>query len=40
MGKFYFTKSRAQMHRMKGQRVVEAKLKSGRKVFKVKKIKK
>ncbi len=39
MGKFYFTKRKAREVRMKGQRVVKAKLKSGRTVFKVKKVK-
>lgn len=40
MGKFYFTKSRAKEHRMKGQRVVKAKLKNNKIVFKLKRIKK
>ena len=40
MGKFYFTKSRAQDHRMKGQRVVKSKLKNNKTVFKLKKVKK
>ncbi len=39
MGKFYFKKSRAEMHRMKGQRVVKRALKNGRTIFKLKKIK-
>lgn len=36
MGKFYFTKSRAQSHRKKGQTVVKAKLKNKKTVFKLK----
>lgn len=35
MGKFYFTRKRAQDHRRKGQTVVKAKLKSGRTIFKL-----
>ena len=35
MGKFYFTKARAQAHRMKGQTVVKAKLKNNKTVFRL-----
>lgn len=37
MGKFYFTKSRAQEHRKKGERIVKAKLKNNKTVFRLKK---
>lgn len=40
MGKFYLTKSKAKEVRKKGQRVVEAKQGTGRKVFKLKNTKK
>ncbi len=40
MGNFYFTKTAAKDHRRKGERVVKAKLKNNRTVFKVRKVKK
>jgi len=40
MGKFYFTKSRAQAHRKKGQMVVKVKLKNNKTVFKLRQVKK
>lgn len=36
MGKFYFKKSRAEMHRKPGQRIVKGKLKNKKTVFKLK----
>ncbi|KKL63311.1 hypothetical protein LCGC14_2176410 [marine sediment metagenome] len=39
MGKFYFTKKKAQMVRVKGTTVVMGKLKNGRTVFKLRKTK-
>jgi hypothetical protein len=37
MGQFYFTRERAKMHKKPGQKVVTAKLKNNKTVFKLRK---
>ena len=39
MGTFYYTKTRADLHRRKGQRIIVSKSKSGRKIFTLRNIK-
>ncbi len=39
MPKFYFTKTKAKEERRKGERVVTGKLKNGKTIFKLKKVK-